>query len=207
MFSDLNRARVEVTANSVGGAPFLFAFGLTIFLSGLAALWLPTKTAALVLLFQGNAALPLAFWLQRRMGWGEMSPDNPLRPLSIQLAMSQIAALPMVLLAFSLAPATTGVAIASVAAGHLVPYAWLHRTATYLWLAPSVSVGTLVIAFRLEQDALPWTLLYMAGAYAVAGVLLYRHARALGRVESGSATLAGTPRWRVGPPTRAPDTI
>lgn len=157
-------------------------------------MWLPTKTAALILLFQGNVALPLAFWLERRMAWGRMSPDNPLRSLSIQLAMSQIAALPMVLLAFGLAPATTGAAIASVAAGHLVPYAWLHRTPIYLWLAPAVSVGTLAIAaYRLKEDALPWTLFYMAGAYAVAGVLLYRHARALGRVESGSARLAGYP--------------
>jgi len=192
MSTDLTRARVEVTASSAGGAPFLFAFGLTIFLTGLAALWLPTKTAALVLLFQGNAALPLAFWLQRRMGWGELSPDNPLRPLSIQLAMSQIAALPMVLLAFSLAPATTGVAIASVAAGHLVPYAWLHRTAIYLWLAPAVSIGTLAIAIRMQQDALPWTLFYMAGAYAVAGWMLYHHARALGRTERGA-----TPFWHL----------
>jgi hypothetical protein len=92
---------------------------------------------------QGNAALPLAFWLQRRMGWGALSPDNPLRPLSIQLAMSQIAALPMALMAVSLAPATTGVAIASMAAGHLVPY-------------------------------------------AVAGWMLYHHARALGRTERGA---------------------
>ena len=186
MFTDLSRARVEVTASSAGGAPFLFSFGLTIFVTGLLALWLPTKTAALILLFQGNAALPLAFWLQRRTAWGEMAPDNPLRPLSIQLAMSQIAALPMVLLAYGVAPHATGVAIASVAAGHLVPYAWLHRTPIYLWLAPAVSVGTLAIAIGMKQEALPWTLFYMAGAYAVAGRMLYRHARALGRMEDGT---------------------
>ncbi|MGE0464343.1 MAG: hypothetical protein AB7Q16_23495 [Vicinamibacterales bacterium] len=179
MSTDLARARAEVTASSAGGAPFLFSFGLTLFLTGLLALWLPTQTAALILLFQGNAALPMAFWLQRQMAWGEMSPDNPLRPLSVQLAMSQIAALPMVLLAFGLAPHTTGVALASVAAGHLVPYAWLHRTSIYLWLAPAVSIGALVIALQLKQQALPWTLFYMAGAYAMAGVGLYRHARAL----------------------------
>jgi len=185
MSLDLTRARAEVTASSAGGAPFLFSFGLTIFLTGLLALWLPTKTAALVLLFQGNVALPMAFLLQRRMAWGEMSPGNPLRPLSIQLAMSQIAALPMVLLAFGLAPHTTGVALASVAAGHLVPYAWLHRSSIYLWLAPAVSIGTLLIALELKQEALPWTLFYMAGAYALAGVGLYRHARGLPPAPTG----------------------
>lgn len=179
MSTDLTRARAEVTAHSVGGAPFLLAFGLSIGCVGLAAFWLPTKTAALILMFQGNAALPLAFLLERRLRWGTMAPDNPLRGLAVQLAMSQIAALPMVLLAYALAPYTTGVAVASVAAGHLVPYGWLHRTRIYLWLAPSVSVGTLAIAAVLKSGALPWTVVYMAAAYLVAAALLYRHARSL----------------------------
>lgn len=183
MFTDVGRARAEVTASSAGGAPFIAAFALTIGLSGLAAFWLPTKTAALVLMFQGNVALPLAFWLQARLAWGRMSPDNPLKPLSIQLAMSQIAALPVVLIAYAVAPATTGAAMASVAAGHLVPYAWLHRTAVYLWLAPIVSVGTTVLVFVLGRDALPWSLLFMAAAYAAGAVLLYRRATRLGALD------------------------
>ena len=199
MSIDLTRARMEVTASSASGAPFLFSFGLTIFLTGLLALWLPTKTAALILLFQGNVALPLAFLLQRRLAWGEMSADNPLRPLSIQLAMSQIAALPMVLLAFGLAPHTTGVALASVAAGHLVPYAWLHRTPIYLWLAPAVSICILLIAIELKQEALPWTLFYMAGAYALAGVGLYRHARGLRPAPTGVEEFSVHPVLSKGP--------
>ncbi len=179
MFTDLTRARMEVTASSAGGSPFLLAFGVSLGLVGLAAFWLPAKTAALVLLFQGNVALPVAFWLERRWAWGTMAKDNPLRALSVQLAMSQLAALPMVIIAYDLAPATTGAAIASVAAGHLVPYAWLHRTAIYLWLAPCVSVGALGVVVVKKGDALPWTLLFMSAAYLVAAALLYRHARNL----------------------------
>jgi hypothetical protein len=177
MFTDVTRARIEITASSVGGAPFIGSFALTIGLTGLLAFWLPTRTAALVLLFQGNVALPLAFWIERRMAWGRMAADNPLRPLAIQLAVSQIAALPMVLLMWALAPYATGAAVASVAAGHLVPYAWLHRTAIYLWFAPIVSVGTFAIVYWLREAALPWSLLFMSAAYAVAAVLLYGHAR------------------------------
>lgn len=179
MFTDLARARAEVTAHSAGGAPFLMAFGLSIGLVGVAAFWLPVKTAALILMFQGNVALPVAFLIERRMRWATASPDNPLRGLAIQVAMSQLAALPMVVLTYSVAPSAIGVAVASVAAGHLVPYGWLHRTRIYLWLAPAVSVGTLAIAAALGRSALPWTLLYMSAAYGVAAALLYRHAKAL----------------------------
>lgn len=186
MLNHLDRARAEITSSSAGGAPFLASFGLSIGLTGLSAFWLPTRTAALILMFQGNLALPLAFWLERRVAWGRMTSDNPLKPLAIQLAMSQIAALPMVLLAFAIEPATTGAAVASVAAGHLVPYAWLHRTSIYLWLAPAVSLGTMGLVFALGRAALPWSLLYMSAIYAVAAVLLYRRARMLSAADRRS---------------------
>jgi len=191
--TEITRARAAITASSVGGAPFLASFGLTIGLVGLAAFWLPTKSAALALLFQGNLALPLAFGLERRLRWAPMAADNPLRGLAIQLALSQLAALPMVLLAYTLAPWTTGVAMASVAAGHLLPYAWLHRTSTYIWLAPAVSLGTLAIAAILRESALPWTLLYMTGVYWTAAALLYRHARVLHEADLCYASRAALP--------------
>src|SRR4030095_5036690 len=83
--SDLDRALIEVSASSAGGAPFLIALGAT-FLA-CAALWFffPTRTAALMVMFQGSVALPLAFGLERRLGSKRMAPDNPLRPLSVQM--------------------------------------------------------------------------------------------------------------------------
>jgi hypothetical protein len=184
MPTDVNRARLEITITSAAGSPFLVAFGLTILLTGLAAFALPTKTAALVLLFQGNAALPLAFWLERRLGWGTMSPDNPLKALSVQLAMSQMAAFPVVVLAYALAPWSVGAAVASVAGGHFVPYAWLQGTRIYIVLGVVVSVGSLVLTLVLRETALPWTLLFMGVAYWVAAIGLYRHAAAVARRES-----------------------
>jgi hypothetical protein len=190
MPTDVNRARLEITTSSAAGSPFLIAFGLTILLTGLAAFVLPTKTAALILLFQGNAALPLAFWLERRLGWGTMSPGNPLKALSIQLAMSQIAAFPVVILAYALAPWSVGAAMAAVAGGHFVPYAWLQGTRIYIVLGAAVSIGGLVLTLVLREGALPWTLVFMGVVYWLAAVGLYRHAAAMARreglVEGGS---------------------
>jgi hypothetical protein len=84
-------------ASSAGGAPFLFAYGLTLFVTAILYFFLPIQVVALVAMFQGSLALPLAFWLERRLGAGPISPDNPLRPLSVQMAMSQILVLPAVI--------------------------------------------------------------------------------------------------------------
>ena len=53
----------------------------------LAGFYLPPKTAALMLMFQGGVALPAAFLLERRLGWGPMAKENPLNALSVQLEL------------------------------------------------------------------------------------------------------------------------
>ncbi len=193
MKHDLEAARIEVTASSAAGAPFLGSFAVTLFVTAVLSFWLPTRTAALVLLFQGNVALPVAFWLERRMAWAPMSKENPLRSLSIQLAMSQLAAMPIIILVWSIAPQATGAAFGSIAGAHFVPYAWLHRTSIYIWIAPVVSVGTFAIVWALKQEALPWSLLLMAASYAVTAVLLYRYARRQGRLDGTRPSDAPAP--------------
>lgn len=176
---DLDRARAEISAASSGGAPFLFAFALTLGLTGVAGLWLDVRTTALITLFQGNVALPLAFWLERRMSTARMSDANPLKPLSIQLAMSQVLALPAVVIVYQFFPAGVPTAMAAVGAAHFLPYTWLQRTRLYSVLAAVVAVGPLVLALILKDAAAPWTLLFVSGVYCVTAVLIRRRARAL----------------------------
>ena len=171
---DVDRARDEVTASSAGGAPFLIAFGTTILLTALASFALPVRMAALVLLFQGNIALPLAWLLQRRMATASLSRDNPLRVLSIQVAMSQIVALPAVLIVYSFAPWAVPAAFAAVGAGHFVPYAWLQRTPVYIGLAIAISVGSSLITAVLRDRAFAPVLLFMSACYAISATLILR---------------------------------
>jgi hypothetical protein len=173
---DLERARDEVSASSAGGAPFLIAYGLTLFVSAILYFFLPIQVVALVAMFQGSLALPLAFWLERRLGAGPMSPDNPLRPLSVQMAMSQILALPAVIVAYSLEPITVPVVLAAVGGAHFLTYAWLHRTRLYAVLAVAVSIGAFVLQLFLRSEAFPYILIYMSLVYWILAPLVYRHA-------------------------------
>ena len=179
--SDLDVARANVTAASTGGAPFLIAFASTLGLTGVAALWMDVRITALVTLFQGNVALPFAFWLERRLSDVRLADDNPLKPLSIQLATSQILALPAVLFVYSCAPAAVPAAMAGVGAAHFLPYAWLQRTRIFIGLAVAVALGPFALTVWLRGSAAPWVLLYLAGIYLVAAALVFRRAKALVR--------------------------
>jgi hypothetical protein len=176
---DLDQALTEVSASSAGGAPFLIAFGSTFLIAAALSFFIPVQMAALIAMFQGGVALPLAFWLERRLGWKRMSPGNPLRNLSVQIAMSQNLALPVWIVAYSLNPAVVPVVMAATGAAHFLPYAWLQRTRAYAVLAVALSLGAFALQLWLRSQAFAFILLFVALAYAVAAPVVYRHAARL----------------------------
>jgi hypothetical protein len=175
--NDLQAALTEVSASSAGGAPFLIAYGLTFAITGALSLWLERPIVALVAMFQGSAALPLALWLERRMGTTRMSASNPLRPLSGQLAMSQALAIPALIVVYTLNPGAIPVVLAGLGGTHFLPYAWLHRTRIYAGFAGVVALGAFGLQVWLGATAFNVILFFLAAVYWVTALLVYRHAR------------------------------
>lgn len=177
--NDLNRAFDQVSASSMGGAPFLIAYGTTFLITAIVSFFIPRPIAALIAMFQGGIALPAAFWLERRMGSGRMAPDNPLRSLSVLMAMSQALGLPLLILVYSLNPGGLPLALASLGGVHFLPYAWLHRTNLYIYFAIAVSLGAFALQLWLAARGFSYVLLYVAVVYWIAAPLVYRHAKRL----------------------------
>ena len=130
-------------------------------------------------MFQGGVALPIAFWLERKMGSRRMAADNPLRSLSVQMAMSQALGLPALILVYSLNPSGLPLALASLGGIHFLPYAWLHRTRIYVAFAIIVSIGAFLIQIFLTTNAFSYILLFVAVVYWITAPLVYRHAARL----------------------------
>lgn len=187
----LDRALDEVSASSAGGAPFLIAYGGTFVVTAILSFFIPVGTAALIAMFQGGVALPLAFWLERRLGWRPMAPDNPLRSLSVQLAMTQVLSLPAVIIAYSLNPVVVPAVLAAIGGGHFLPYAWLHRTQLYAVLGVVIAAGAFVIQLLLRAAAFPYILLFVGVIYWIMAPLVYKHAaRIVHRQELSGPTAA-----------------
>ena len=108
-----------------------------------------------------------------------MSPDNPLRSLSAQMAMSQALGLPLLILVYSLNPGGIPLALASLGGVHFLPYAWLQRTRIYVVFAIAVSMGAFAIQVALGPMAFSYVLLYMPIVYRATAPLVYRNAAQL----------------------------
>lgn len=180
-------AFAEVSRSSAGGAPFLLAYGATFVITGILSYVLPDETVALIALFQGGAALPAAFWLERRMGNGRMSPHNPLRSLSAYMAVSQALALGALIFVFNLNPRAIPVVLAGLGGMHFLPYAWLHRTRLYVALGVAVAVGAFALQILLGPAAFSINLLYVGVVYWLFAPAVYLHAT---RVDSNGTVIS-----------------
>jgi hypothetical protein len=176
-YGDFRLALDEVSASSAGGAPFLICYGATFLLTGLLAFALPRETSALLVMFQVVVALPIALWLERRMGTMRMPADNSLRNLSAQMAISQALALPFLIVVYSTNPAQIPVVMAGLGGVHFMPYGWLHRTRIYIALAATISIGAFALVLGLQSAAYAYNLLFVGVAYWTAAPLVYRHAK------------------------------
>lgn len=189
--NDLKQAFSEVSTSSSGGAPFLIAYGATFLITALLSFFLPRPTTALIAMFQGGVALPAAFWLERKMGSRRMSADNPLRQLSVQMAMSQALGLPLLILVYSLNPGGIPLALASLGGVHFLPYAWLHRTRLYSVFAFTVAMGAFAIQLALGSQGFSYVLLFVAVVYWIAAPLVYRSAAKLVKQDANPEPAAG----------------
>jgi len=169
----------DVSASSAGGAPFLISYGLTFLIAGILSFILDEKIIALIAMFQGTVALPLAFWLERRMGRKRMEPENPLKSFSGQLAVSQALAIPALIVIFNLNPRAIPVVLGGIAGMHFLPYAWLHRSQAYVFAAIAVALGTFGLQILIGSAAFNYNLILIAVVYWVAAVLVYRNTQKL----------------------------
>jgi hypothetical protein len=169
---DIDVARSDATRSSGSGIAFLLAYGTTLLVAGLLAFVLPVAIAALVILFQGGVALPLALVLERRLGFPPMAADNPPRALSVQILLVQVAALPAVILVYTLNPAYVPAVFAAIGGGHFLPYAWLHRTRLYIVLGVAISLGSLLLTALLGTAAFPYVPLFWSACLWTAALLL-----------------------------------
>ena len=173
----LTAALDEVSESSAGGAPFLICYGVTFLITGVLAFILEREVSALIAMFQGGGALPAALALEKRMGGRRMAGDNPLRSLSVQMAMSQALAIPFLIVAYNVNPGQIPVMMAGLGGVHFLPYGWLHRTRIYIILGAAISVGAFALVLVMGLDSYAPILLFVGLAYWVAAPLVYRHAK------------------------------
>ena len=178
---DIQLALNDVAASSHGGAAFLIAFRTTWIVCGLLACRLPAAGLALAVMFQGALALPMAFGLQKLLGFPTGHPENRLTSLSVYLAMTQTVAIPAAVQTYVQTPTFVPAVFAAVVEAHFLPYAWLQQTRVYIVLSLGVSLGSWLIMAIFGEEGygiVPW---FFGASLLVGAVVLLLAHRSSGR--------------------------
>jgi hypothetical protein len=83
------------------------------------------------------------------------------------MAVSQALALPALIVSYSLNPRSIPVVLAALGGVLFLPYAWLHRTRLYIYLAVAVSIGSFLLQLVLQSAAFSSILFYVAAIYFI----------------------------------------
>ncbi|MDG5471293.1 hypothetical protein P6709_06000 [Jeotgalibacillus sp. ET6] len=143
----------ELARTNVSGAPFLFAYGMTWLICGVAWTKSRASVAAIATLFQGMVALPVALFIMFMIGAFANRPDTgELDSLVIIIAMSQLLNLPLLIVMFhrhhySLIPYV----FSTAGAIHFVMYTWLYQTISYI-IMPIIIVIAVSVIYFLHSD-------------------------------------------------------
>lgn len=164
--------RALAAANRHGWA-FLAVYGVTWLVAAMAWARASPRTAAIVTLFQGMVALPVALALAL-LNPGPPPPHHAaLDSLSVTMATGQLLGFPVVILLvlsrrYTLVP--LGLVILLVV--HFAPYSWLYGTPLYIVLGAAISLAAALVSHRDERDGGPGPIVGAHRTRLLSGLLL-----------------------------------
>lgn len=174
--SDVEAVLIELAEINHRGAAFLLAYGTTWLVC--AVLWrvVAPRYAALVTLFQGMVALPVALGASAWLGMFDARPGGAvITQLGILISMSQLLVLPLLIVLAARGRHTVVPLLFSLAGAiHFVPYAWLYQSLLYILMPVVLAVG-LAVALGTDHGGRDAELMSAAGAgrvCALTGVAL-----------------------------------
>ncbi|WP_321371823.1 DUF7010 family protein [uncultured Draconibacterium sp.] len=166
--TELNALRAELGTKAKNGIDFILA--ATIIWSLIAVIWTLPFSAydrSIFTFMIGSFLLPLSLGLSKLLKTSWKIPDNPLQPLGLWLNFAQLFYFPFLIFVLIKHPDYFLMTYAIITGAHFFPYAWYYNNKAYAVMAGIISVGSLLLAFRLSTSDF-----YIAGVFMAICLLI-----------------------------------
>ncbi|AMJ64166.1 DUF7010 family protein [Hymenobacter sp. PAMC 26628] len=171
---DLTALKLELSVKAKNGVDFIAA--ATLLWVAIAFVWAqPTSPAhrGFLTFCLSGLMLPLAFGFSKVFRTTWTIPGNPLQPLGLWLNVAQLFYFPFLVFIYLRQPAYFILVYGVITGAHLFPYAWFYHEKAFAVLAGVMAIGCLVIGLNTSVATLYYLPVFMAGALAVLGVMLF----------------------------------
>jgi hypothetical protein len=139
------------------------------------------KTALVFSFALTGMVFPVGALLTRLAGGDLFAKSATLTPLGLQLAALQLFYWPVIIVVFNRAPEWTPFTLAVLFGSHFLPYAWLYRSAAFMFLAVATTLVLSAGVMITRSPLFTTSPLLAAACYAVAVILLWREVSSIGR--------------------------
>lgn len=96
----------------------------------------------------------LALFFSKLLGVDYFDKSNPLYKFGMVFAFNQMLYLPLSIWAFYVCPDRMLMMLAVITGAHLLPFAWLYRSDTYLYFSLIISIAGIVVGWTCSPKAL-----------------------------------------------------
>ena len=129
---------------------------------------LPILTKNLYTFYITAPLMLIAFLISKIIGVDFQNKSNPLTSLGILFSINQMLYLLIAMWIFTAVPDKMLMVIAIIFGAHLLPYAWLYHSKTYLILAIFIPIFALVIGLNFEPSILGMCMIVIELFFSIA---------------------------------------
>ncbi len=98
--------------------------------------------------------LPLAFSISKLIKADFQGKGNPLTKLGVLFSLNQLLYLLIAMWVYPTVPEKMVMVIAMIFGAHLLPYGWLYKSKTYLFMSVFITVVSLIVGLKYEACVL-----------------------------------------------------
>lgn len=170
--SELVKLKLDIQLQAKNGIDFIFAATITWF--GIFLIWKFVQYSAYdksVFTFMFGAILiPLALVFSKLLKTKWKIENNPLQPLGLWLNFAQLIYFPFLIFILIKYPDYFIMAYAIITGAHLFPYAWFYDEIGYAVSAVIISVGSMLIALKVDPVNIYYIPIFTAFMLLILGI-------------------------------------
>lgn len=178
MSKTLEKLQEEIIFETKKGYPLLLSGAIIFLIFTLMPLVFPIEAVRLIWIFGLGAIFPFGILISKILGVNLFTTDNPLGTLGGIVASPQAFYIPVFIIVYMKIPEYLPFTIGLLAGSHFLPYIWIYKSKSYLFVSLGTCLSALILGGFLVDQAFTLVPLAISIVYGIGVLLILKELKA-----------------------------
>lgn len=178
MSKTLEKLQEEIIFETKKGYPLLLSGAIIFLIFTLMPLVFPIEAVRLIWIFGLGAIFPFGILISKILGVNLFTTDNPLGTLGGIVASPQAFYIPVFIIVYMKIPEYLPFTIGLLAGSHFLPYMWIYKSKSYLFVSLGTCLSALILGGFLVDQAFTLVPLAISIVYGIGVLLILKELKA-----------------------------